>query len=108
MSDHTDDSEEYSDDAQREEPIFGRTMVNGKEFDAVLDVKKPNGRATFGLSRAESLAIAQLMRAGVDETELPDDVEDRMESMIRTFERTKTLQEVADEVATEERARGAI
>lgn len=91
-----------------ETPVFGRTMVNGKEFDAVLDVKKPNGRATFGISRAESLAIAQVMRAGVDETEMPDDVEDRMESIIRTFERTKTLNEVAEEVGKEERARGNI
>lgn len=88
--------------------VFGRTVINGTEFDAVLDMKTPDGRASYGLSHAESRAIAQLLFAGLDETEVPDGLEERVEMIARTFERTKPLEEVAEEVAAEERARGGI
>lgn len=91
-----------------EEPIFGRTMVNGTEYDRVLDLESPNGRSTFGLSRAECLALAQLLESGLDATEVPEDFEKRAEDIIRTLRWTKTVEECAEEVQREERARGGI
>lgn len=101
-------SEPADNTADDEEPIFGQTMVNGKEFDAVLDVKSPDGRATYGMSYARMNAIAQLLREGLRNTDVPENVERDAENIIRSLTRIKPIEEVAEEVAERERARGAI
>ena len=93
---------------QQDDYIFGRTVVNGTEYDAVLDLKSPDGRATYGVGRADALAIAQVIRTGLDNMDVPEQNEERIQRIARSLERTKLLEEVKEEVASEERARGAI
>lgn len=97
-----------SDGTDREEYVFGRTVVNGTEYAATIRVQKPNGSTTSGIGAAEANGVAQVIEAGLEELEIPEPVEDKAESLAFSLRHTKTLQECKDEIAEEERARGGI
>lgn len=101
-------TEATDDHKGRTEHIFGRTVVNGLEYDAVLEIRKPNGRATSGLTCAEADGIGQVLSVGLDSMDLPEDFENKVESLANSLKRTKTVEECAEEVGKEEHARGGI